>query len=94
MLVETNTSFAIRSGGHMPVPGAANIDDGVLIDMSNFGITEYDVKNDVVVIGAGRRWGDVYLELEKHEITIVGGRVMSAGVGGLILGCKCRLRAS
>ncbi|KAI5917428.1 putative FAD-binding oxidoreductase [Camillea tinctor] len=87
ILVEANASFAIRSGGHMPVAGAANIDDGVLVDMSRFGSTQYDAEKGVVTIGAGQRWGDVYPELDPHRVTIVGGRVLSAGVGGLILGC-------
>ncbi|KAI1378738.1 FAD-binding domain-containing protein [Hypoxylon crocopeplum] len=87
IIVEANASFAIRSGGHMPVPYAATIDEGILIDLSKFGDTRYDAENNVVVIGAGQRWGDVYPELDPYEVTIVGGRVLSPGVGGLILGC-------
>src|SRR5438045_2490064 len=34
MLGQADVHFAIRSGGHMPAPGFANIDNGVLIDMS------------------------------------------------------------
>ncbi|KAI1656816.1 putative FAD-binding oxidoreductase [Daldinia decipiens] len=87
ILVDSNASFAIRSGGHMPVPHAASIDAGVLIDMSSIGGTQYDVEKNVVVIGAGQKWGDVYPELDQYEVTVAGGRVLSPGVGGLILGC-------
>ncbi|KAI0006675.1 putative FAD-binding oxidoreductase [Xylariaceae sp. FL0662B] len=87
IIVNANASFAIRSGGHMPVPYAAAIGAGILIDLSKFGGTRYDAENNVVVIGAGQRWGDVYPELDQYEVTIAGGRVLSPGVAGLILGC-------
>ncbi|KAI0382173.1 putative FAD-binding oxidoreductase [Hypomontagnella monticulosa] len=87
IIVDANSSFAIRSGGHMPVPHAASISAGVLIDLSQFGGTRYDAENNVAVIGAGQRWGDVYPELDRYEVTVAGGRVLSPGVGGLILGC-------
>lgn len=88
IIVDANASFAIRSGGHMPVPHAAAISAGILIDLSLFGGTQYDAENNVVIIGAGQRWGDVYPELDKYEVTVAGGRVLSPGVGGLILGCR------
>ncbi|KAI4195361.1 MAG: hypothetical protein LQ350_007230 [Teloschistes chrysophthalmus] len=82
-----NTPFAIRSGGHMPSPLAANINDGVLIDMSMFKEVSYDAAKKAAKIGAGQRWGDVYSRLDPYGVTIVGGRVLDVGVGGLILGC-------
>lgn len=39
-----------------------------------------------VSIGPGCRWLDVYDTLEPFGLTVVGGRVASVGVGGLILG--------
>ncbi|EMR69151.1 putative fad binding domain protein [Eutypa lata UCREL1] len=85
-IVAGNASFAIRSGGHNPAPGAANIDNGVLIDMSGFNGIEYDAESNVVMIGAGLRWDAVYSQLEQYNVTVVGGRVLDVGVGGLILG--------
>ncbi|OTA53613.1 putative FAD-binding oxidoreductase [Hypoxylon sp. EC38] len=82
-LVNTNTSFAIRSGGHSPSPWAANIDGGVLIDMSNFNIVEYDSSNNVAIVGSGQTWADVYPRLDQHDVTIVGGRIVLAD-GSLI----------
>ncbi|KAI1080958.1 FAD-binding domain-containing protein [Whalleya microplaca] len=87
IIVNANASFAIRSGGHSPIPDAAAIDAGILIDLPKFGGTRYDAESSVVVIGAGQRWGDVYAELDQYEVTIAGGRVPSVGVGGLMLGC-------
>ncbi|KAI0802234.1 putative FAD-binding oxidoreductase [Xylaria sp. FL0064] len=86
LLVEADVKVAIRSGGHCPSPGAANIDQGVLIDMSGFNNVEYDATNQVAVIGSGQTWGDVYSELDRHKVTVVGGRVLDVGVGGLLLG--------
>ncbi|KAH8432933.1 FAD-binding oxidoreductase [Aspergillus melleus] len=86
LLVENEIQFAIRSGGHMPSPLGANINNGVLIDMSRFDNLVYDEKEQVVTIGAGLRWRDVYEGLEKYNRTAVGGRVLDVGVGGLILG--------
>ncbi|KAL1792959.1 hypothetical protein ACET3X_009466 [Alternaria dauci] len=78
--------FAIRSGGHSPSPFAANIDDGVLIDTSLLRTKEYNAKDKTVKIGTGLRWGEVYSYLDQYQVTVVGGRVLDVGVGGLILG--------
>jgi FAD/FMN-containing dehydrogenase len=78
--------FAIRSGGHSPSPFAANTDDGVLIDTSLLSIKEYNAKDQTVKIGTGLKWGDVYSYLDQYQVTVVGGRVLDVGVGGLILG--------
>lgn len=78
--------FAIRSGGHMPSPEAANINGGVLISLAGFDQVVYDEETGLVEVGGGLRWGDVYNELDKYEVTVVGGRVLGVGVGGLLLG--------
>jgi FAD/FMN-containing dehydrogenase len=78
--------FAIRSGGHSPSPFAANTDDGVLIDTSLLSTKEYNAKDQIVKIGTGLKWGDVYSYLDEYQLTVVGGRVLDVGVGGLILG--------
>ncbi|KAL8981369.1 MAG: hypothetical protein Q9205_003819 [Flavoplaca limonia] len=86
-LTRKNIPFAIRSGGHSPSPFAANIDNGVLIDMSSFNQTQYHPHRKVATVGAGGRWLGVYNELDRFNVTVVGGRVVDVGVGGLILGC-------
>ncbi|KAI1113083.1 putative FAD-binding oxidoreductase [Nemania sp. NC0429] len=85
-LVASNISFTVRSGGHCPHAGAGNIDNGILIDMSYFDHFGYDEQKEVVEIGTGLRWGEVYAQLDKYQVTVVGGRVASVGVGGLTLG--------
>ena len=72
----------------MPSPLAANINDGILIDMSSFKGFSYDAAKSVVTVGTGQKWRDVYTQLDLYNRTVVGGRVLDVGVGGLILGCK------
>lgn len=87
ILVANNVSFAIRSGGHSPNPFDANINDGVLIstEMLNNQVS-YDPSTNSVSFGTGLRWDTVYSALDPYNVTLVGGRVMTVGVGGLILG--------
>ena len=80
--------FAIRSGGHLPSPLGANINNGVLIDMSMFNGVTYDAAKNVVVVGSGQRWANVYNHLDPYNVTVVGGRVLEVGVAGLTLGCE------
>jgi FAD/FMN-containing dehydrogenase len=79
-------SFAIRSGGHTPYAGASNIKDGVTIDLQYISAVEYDDDNDLVKVGPGARWNDVFTTLEPLGVITTGGRSSSVGVGGLTLG--------
>lgn len=54
ILTKSQTKFAVRSGGHMPVPGASSITDGVLISLSNLSTIAMNADN-TVTIGAGLR---------------------------------------
>ncbi|KAI0814719.1 putative FAD-binding oxidoreductase [Xylaria sp. FL0064] len=85
-LAQRGVHFAIRSGGHSPAPLGANINDGVLFDMSGFNSVRYDAQLGVAVVGTGMRWGDVYRHLDQYNVTVVGGRILEVGVGGLTLG--------
>ena len=84
--VVANVPFAIRSGGHSPNPLDANINTGILIAMDNFSQTTYDQTTGLATVGMGSRWDAVYTALDQHNLTVVGGRVMDVGVGGLTLG--------
>ncbi|KAF7594715.1 hypothetical protein BBP40_008608 [Aspergillus hancockii] len=70
----------------MPSPLAANIDTGVLINLSGFDQVTYDAEEGVVEVGAGLKWKDVYTYLDAFKVTVAGGRELDVGVGGLILG--------
>ena len=80
-------TFAVRSGGHSPNPGWSSTQQpGLVIDLRS--LNQISVTDDkvIVTLGPGALWGDVYETLDKHEITVTGGRIPSVGVGGLILG--------
>ncbi|ROW09244.1 hypothetical protein VPNG_05899 [Cytospora leucostoma] len=70
----------------MPSPLGANINNGVLIDLSALNGINYDAASGTVVVGAGNRWADVYRGLDPYNVTVVGGRELDVGVGGLTLG--------
>ena len=92
--VEAEGLFAIRSGGHSPVSGAASIKGGVLIDLSLFREVSPSEDGSSVIIGAGAKWIDVSKVLDERGLAVVGGRNSAVGVGGLTLGGKFPLFTS
>ena len=78
--------FAIRGGGHMWWAGAANIQDGVTLDLSSMNQVEVSKDRTFTSVGGGARWEDVYLPLDAMNLSVVGGRVSTVGVGGLTTG--------
>ncbi|KAF2657849.1 FAD-binding domain-containing protein [Lophiostoma macrostomum CBS 122681] len=79
--------FTVRSGGHSPNPGWASINGtGILIDMQLLHQITVSDSGEVASIGPGTRWGDVYQALDQYEVSVVGGRIPSVGVAGVILG--------
>ncbi|KAF4539823.1 FAD binding domain containing protein [Lasiodiplodia theobromae] len=78
--------FAVRSGGHMTWAGAANIDDGVTIDLSYMNSTTYHAENSTAAILPGARWESVYATLDALNVSSPGGRCNVPGVGGLVTG--------
>ena len=86
LLVEMNCKFAVRGGGHMFWAGAANIQDGVTIDLSQMNRLIVSRDETLTAVGPGVRWQDVYTKLEPMGLSVVGGRTGSVGVSGLALG--------
>lgn len=71
----------------MPVPGAADIENGVLMVTTGMDTVEYaDESKSVVKIGAGNKWLNVYEVLVEDNLAVVGGRFGPVGVSGLLLG--------
>ncbi|GME41707.1 putative FAD dependent oxidoreductase [Neofusicoccum parvum] len=85
-LTSFDAQFAVKSGGGMPVDGAANINGGVVVSMAN--LTSIEVSEDASLIkfGAGCNWDSVYAALLPHNRTAVGGRMGLVGVAGFLLG--------
>ncbi|CAI6334903.1 unnamed protein product [Periconia digitata] len=87
ILTLTQSQFAVRSGGHMPIPGFNGINsDGILLSTSD--LTRITLSDDrsVVSIGAGNRWREVYSYLAPFGLAAAGGRVGGVGVSGFTLG--------
>ncbi|KAJ5690414.1 hypothetical protein N7462_004806 [Penicillium macrosclerotiorum] len=84
-LVSANAEFAVRGGGHMGIRGSNNINDGVLIVMSNLTTLELNQDKSIISVGPGYRWSDVYSYLAQYDLTAAGGRLGPVGVPGLLL---------
>jgi FAD/FMN-containing dehydrogenase len=82
----TQCPFAARSGGHSPVSGGSNIDGGITISFENMNKITLSEDKKTVSFQPGNTWLNVYNTLQKDNVTIIGGRVASVGVGGLTLG--------
>ncbi|KAK8078225.1 oxidoreductase [Apiospora saccharicola] len=78
--------FAVRSEGHAPFAGSANIESGIAIDLSKLKHVDVSADRTSATIGPGNRWGDVYSILDEQGLSTSGGRVASVGVGGLVTG--------
>ena len=78
--------FAIRSGGHSANPGFGSVDSGILIDLSSLNDIVLSPDHKVVSVGPGVKSDNLYEELEKYELTVVGGRAAGVGIGGFITG--------
>lgn len=69
--------------------GAANIDaPGVAIDLGSLSATKLSGDKTIASVGPGAGWGSVYDALDPYNLTVVGGRSNSVGVGGFTLGGK------
>jgi FAD/FMN-containing dehydrogenase len=90
---ENKCHFAIKSGGHARFAGASNADGGVTIDLVRLNSITLSADKKSVTIGAGNRWAEVYRSLEAENLTVIGGRVATVGVGGVILGGESSLQS-
>ncbi|KAI1176055.1 FAD-binding domain-containing protein [Nemania sp. FL0916] len=82
----TNCSFAIKTQGHAPAAGAANIQNGVTLDLSLLNSTSISEDHSAASVEAGATWESVYSTLNVFNKTINGGRNGGVGVGGVTLG--------
>ncbi|RYC59613.1 hypothetical protein CHU98_g6593 [Xylaria longipes] len=82
----TNCDFAIRTQGHAPAAGVANIQNGVTLDLSLLNTTSISEDHSVASVEAGSAWVYVYRALNPFNKTVNGGRNGAVGVGGVTLG--------
>ena len=76
LLGQTKTPFAVRSGGHTPIPGASSTNDGVLVASDKLRKIELSTIGGqrLVSVGPGYRWIEVYTWLANQGLTVIGGR--------------------
>ena len=84
--ITNSSALAVRSGGHAPVPYAANINKGVTIDLRDMNDTVISSDGSTVSVGAGSIWDDIYKALLPRNLTVLGARVAGLGVGGYLTG--------
>ena len=87
VLTITNTKFAVRSWGHLPLPGWNAVgSDGVVISLERFQKKVLSADKKTATLGTGQNWGTVYDWIEPLGVQVVGGRDPGVGVGGFLLG--------
>ncbi len=82
--------IAVKSGGHMPTPGANDIDGGISIDLGWLNQTVLSADKSFVSLGAGARWIHAYQTLFSQGVAFPGGLCGTTGVGGLSLAAASR----
>lgn len=83
---QNNAAIAIRGAGHTPWKGAANIENGMTIDLRGVRGIHLRAETNSVEIAAGETWGSVYERLALDGLATTGGRVSRVGVVGLTVG--------
>ncbi|KAL0572242.1 hypothetical protein V5O48_009724 [Marasmius crinis-equi] len=78
--------FAVASGGHMSWKGSSNIDGGFVIDLRGMTQIDISVEDQMVKLGPGSRWQEVYKAMAPYNVSTAGGRINAVGVGGFLLG--------
>ena len=82
-LAGLDVKFAVRGGGHALNAGTANIDSGITINLRSMNDVTVSEDRNLVSVGGGAKWGEVYPHLDSLSIATSGGRVADVGVGGL-----------
>ena len=79
--------FSILGGGTSPFRGAAIAENGVTIDLRRMDWVKFvDNRQNLLAVGGGATWNDVYAALDPLDLYAVGTRNSLTGVVGSILG--------
>ncbi|KAI9035692.1 FAD-binding oxidoreductase [Aspergillus affinis] len=78
--------FSVKGGGHSRNPEDSNSVGGVTVDLNRLSSVEVLLGGTKARIGGGATTLQVYRALEAHNLSFVGGRVGSVGMGGFTLG--------
>lgn len=83
LVARSDVTFAIRGAGQQPLPGCANIQGGITLDLGL--LVGSEIQDGIVKIAAGERWGEVYDKLHEKGLGVTGSRSGKGGIGGLAL---------
>lgn len=84
-----NATFAVRGGGHSPLPLWASVDEGVLISTRQIKDIQFDEGSNIIRAAMGNTWDDLYRFLEKYNRIVVGGRAPTVGLATIMGGMLC-----
>ncbi|KAK8068739.1 FAD-binding domain-containing protein [Apiospora phragmitis] len=76
-----DVQFAIRAAGRQPLPGCANVQGGITVDLRS--LAGIQLRDGTVQVPVGDTWGAVYQYLEPHGLGVTGGKSTTCGIGGL-----------
>lgn len=86
VLVDHWCYFSVKGGGHSRNAGDSNSDGGVTVDLDLLTQVEVLDNGTKARVGGGATSIQVYHALESQNLSYVGGRVASVGMGGFTLG--------
>ncbi|KAH7304216.1 hypothetical protein B0I35DRAFT_414683 [Stachybotrys elegans] len=81
IMVENDCQLSVKGGGHSTIPGAANIDDGVLMAMKHINTTEVNIEEGYIRVGSGALFQSIYDTLDPLGLAAIVGRVGVVGMG-------------
>ncbi|KAI0842313.1 FAD-binding domain-containing protein [Hypoxylon sp. FL0890] len=76
------SAVAVCGAGQQATPMVANVRGGLTIHLRNLRGIEIDMENNVVLVGAGERMGNVYESVMAAGLGVLGNRHSSGGIGG------------
>lgn len=86
VLVDHWCYFSVKGGGHSRNAGDSNSVGGVTVDLDRLNQIQVLDNGTKARVGGGANSVQVYHALESHNLSFVGGRVGSVGMGGFTLG--------
>ncbi|MEV4756315.1 FAD-binding oxidoreductase [Micromonospora sp. NPDC049559] len=82
---QNNVALRVRSGRHS-LEGWSNVDNGIVIDVSELKSTDIDTANRIARVGAGLNQLEAVTALAEHDLAATTGTEGSVGLSGATLG--------
>ncbi len=82
---QNNVALRIRSGRHS-LEGWSNVDNGIVIDISELKSADIDSDRRVATVGAGLNQGEAVAALAEQDLAVTTGTEGSVGLSGATLG--------